>query len=151
MKEAYIRDLLPTSRNKIIEAKVCRSWIARNPPSITEKGYHAILLDKQVIFLQTKWIHKTNISYKNHYNQLFLYWQGDAIQANVEITEKKVYNLSYTWKDLPHLRVHMYSNHHWKTRHHFCLHALQNLILYLQQDFQTIISTLFLTIYYLPE
>ena len=48
MTEANIRDLRPTTRNRILEAKVYRSWIGRNPPNITEKSYHAILLDKQV-------------------------------------------------------------------------------------------------------
>ncbi|PWA37789.1 nucleic acid-binding, OB-fold protein [Artemisia annua] len=61
---ATIKELRPTSRNKIIEEKVYRSWIARNPPDVTEKGYHAILLDRQ----------------------------GDAIQANVEVCEKKQFN-----------------------------------------------------------
>ncbi|PWA37121.1 nucleic acid-binding, OB-fold protein [Artemisia annua] len=39
MTEATIKELRPTSRNKIIEAKVYRSWIARNPPDVTEKDY----------------------------------------------------------------------------------------------------------------
>ena len=46
--EAYIRDLRPRDRDKVIEAKVYRSWMARDPPDVTEKGYRAILLDKQV-------------------------------------------------------------------------------------------------------
>ncbi|PWA59768.1 DNA helicase [Artemisia annua] len=50
MTEATIKELRPKSRNKIIDAKVYRSWIARNPPD------------------------------------------GDAIQANVEVTEKKQFN-----------------------------------------------------------
>ena len=54
MTEAYIRDLTPATRHKIIEAKVYRSWIARDPGEVTEKGYRAILLDKQV-FLQKKY------------------------------------------------------------------------------------------------
>ncbi|PWA82502.1 helitron helicase-like domain-containing protein [Artemisia annua] len=45
--EAYIRDLRPRDRDKVIEAKVYRSWMARDPPDVTEKGYRAILLDKQ--------------------------------------------------------------------------------------------------------
>ncbi|PWA56645.1 nucleic acid-binding, OB-fold protein [Artemisia annua] len=61
MTEAFIRDLNPTSRNRVLEAKIYRSWIGRNPPDITEKSYHAILLDRQ----------------------------GDAIQANMEVSEKK--------------------------------------------------------------
>ncbi|PWA86557.1 nucleic acid-binding, OB-fold protein [Artemisia annua] len=61
MTEAIIKDLNPTSRNRILEAKVYRSWIGRNPPDITERSYHAILLDRQ----------------------------GDAIQANMEVSEKK--------------------------------------------------------------
>ena len=48
MTEASIKELTPASRNKIIEAKVYRSWIARDPPNTDEKGYRAILLDKQV-------------------------------------------------------------------------------------------------------
>ncbi|PWA67511.1 hypothetical protein CTI12_AA317600 [Artemisia annua] len=82
MSEANIKDLNPTSRNKILEAKVYRSWIGRNPPDLTEKSYHAILLDRQ----------------------------GDAIQANMEVSEKKtVHHLSYPWKNLSNLRVHMCS------------------------------------------
>ncbi|PWA73217.1 nucleic acid-binding, OB-fold protein [Artemisia annua] len=46
--EAYIRDLRPTDRDKVIEAKIYRSWMSRDPPDVTEKGYHAILLDKQL-------------------------------------------------------------------------------------------------------
>ena len=48
MTETSIKELRPTSRNKILEAKVYRAWISRNPPDVTEKGYHAILLDRQV-------------------------------------------------------------------------------------------------------
>ena len=44
-----IKDLKPGDRDKIIEAKVYRAWAARNPPDTTEKGYRAILLDRQVI------------------------------------------------------------------------------------------------------
>ncbi|PWA55781.1 DNA helicase Pif1-like protein [Artemisia annua] len=58
--EAYIRDLRPRDRDKVIEAKIYRSWMARDPPDVTEKGYRAILLDKQ----------------------------GDAIQANTDINDK---------------------------------------------------------------
>ena len=58
MTEAYIRDLTPATRHKIIEAKVYRSWIARDPGAVTEKGYRAILLDKQVSF-QTKKIYNS--------------------------------------------------------------------------------------------
>ncbi|PWA43697.1 nucleic acid-binding, OB-fold protein [Artemisia annua] len=61
MTEAFIKDLNPTSRNRILEAKIYRSWIGRNPPYITERSYHAILLARQ----------------------------GDAIQANMEVSEKK--------------------------------------------------------------
>ncbi|PWA40071.1 nucleic acid-binding, OB-fold protein [Artemisia annua] len=43
--EANIR---PKDRNKIIEAIVYRTWIARDPPNTTEKGCRAILLDKQI-------------------------------------------------------------------------------------------------------
>ncbi|PWA43640.1 replication protein A 70 kDa DNA-binding subunit [Artemisia annua] len=48
MTESTIRELTPTSRNRILEAKVYRSWIGRNPPDITERSYHAILLDRQL-------------------------------------------------------------------------------------------------------
>ncbi|PWA81791.1 hypothetical protein CTI12_AA184760 [Artemisia annua] len=51
MTEVNIKDLKPTSRNKILEAKVYRSWIGRNPPDITEKSYHAILLDRQFYYI----------------------------------------------------------------------------------------------------
>ncbi|PWA75805.1 helitron helicase-like domain-containing protein [Artemisia annua] len=82
MTEAIIKDLNPTSRNRILEAKVYRSWIGRNPPDITERSYHAILLDRQ----------------------------GDAIQANMEVSEKKtVHHISYPWKNLSNFRVHMCS------------------------------------------
>ncbi|PWA51603.1 replication protein A 70 kDa DNA-binding subunit [Artemisia annua] len=37
--EATIKELRPRNRNKIIEAKVYRSWIARDPPGTTEKDY----------------------------------------------------------------------------------------------------------------
>ena len=43
-----IKELHPRDRNKIIEAKVYRSWIARDPPDTTEKGCRAILLDREV-------------------------------------------------------------------------------------------------------
>ena len=46
--QTYIRDLRPRDRDKIIEAKVYRSWMARDPPAVEEKGYLAILLDKHV-------------------------------------------------------------------------------------------------------
>ena len=46
--KAYIKDLQPRDRNKILEAKVYRAWIAREPPSTIQKGFRAILLDKQV-------------------------------------------------------------------------------------------------------
>ena len=45
---ANIKDLQPRDMNKILEAKVYRAWIAREPPSTEEKGFRAILLDKQV-------------------------------------------------------------------------------------------------------
>jgi hypothetical protein len=43
-----IKDLQPKDRNIILEAKVYRAWIARDPPDTTEKGFRAILLDRQV-------------------------------------------------------------------------------------------------------
>ena len=43
-----IQDLKPGTTNAVIEAKVYRAWTARDPPSIVEKGYRAILLDRQV-------------------------------------------------------------------------------------------------------
>ena len=48
MTEAYIRDLRPKDKDKILEAKIYRAWIHRDPPSTIHKGYRAILLDKQV-------------------------------------------------------------------------------------------------------
>lgn len=48
MTEAYIKDLKPRDTNKIIEAKVYRAWIHRDYPYVTDKGFRAILLDKQV-------------------------------------------------------------------------------------------------------
>ncbi|PWA13631.1 hypothetical protein CTI12_AA631960 [Artemisia annua] len=36
---ANIKDLRPKDRNKILEAKVYRAWIAREPPSTDEKDY----------------------------------------------------------------------------------------------------------------
>ncbi|PWA79901.1 nucleic acid-binding, OB-fold protein [Artemisia annua] len=47
MTEAYIRDLRPRDRNKILHAKVYRAWIHRDLPDTTNKGFRAILLDKQ--------------------------------------------------------------------------------------------------------
>ncbi|PWA41985.1 hypothetical protein CTI12_AA548950 [Artemisia annua] len=46
--EAHIKDLKPRDRNKILEGKIYRAWIHRDPPDTTDKGYRAILLDKQV-------------------------------------------------------------------------------------------------------
>ena len=46
--KANLKDLQPRDRNKILEAKVYRAWIAREPPSTIQKGFRAILLDKQV-------------------------------------------------------------------------------------------------------
>ena len=43
-----IQDLKPGTTNAVIEAKVYRAWTARDPPSTIEKGYRAILLDRQV-------------------------------------------------------------------------------------------------------
>ena len=48
MSVTNIQDLKPGTINAILEAKVYRAWIARDPPSIVEKGYRAILLDRQV-------------------------------------------------------------------------------------------------------
>ncbi|PWA35398.1 hypothetical protein CTI12_AA609870 [Artemisia annua] len=39
MTEADIRDLTPTSRNKILNAKIYRAWIHRDPPDTTDKDY----------------------------------------------------------------------------------------------------------------
>ncbi|PWA96207.1 replication protein A 70 kDa DNA-binding subunit B [Artemisia annua] len=47
MSEAYIKDLKPRDRNKILEAKIYRAWIHRDLPDTTDKGFRAILLDKQ--------------------------------------------------------------------------------------------------------
>ncbi|PWA91073.1 hypothetical protein CTI12_AA092750 [Artemisia annua] len=47
MTEAYIKDLKPRDKDKILEAKIYRAWKHRDPPSTTDKGYRAILLDKQ--------------------------------------------------------------------------------------------------------
>ena len=46
--EANIKNLQPRDRNRILEAKVYRAWIARDPPDTTEKGFREILLDRQV-------------------------------------------------------------------------------------------------------
>ena len=46
--ETNIKDLRPRDRNRIIEAKVYRAWIARDPADTNEKGCRAILLDRQV-------------------------------------------------------------------------------------------------------
>ncbi|PWA64002.1 nucleic acid-binding, OB-fold protein [Artemisia annua] len=40
--EANIRDLKPKDRNRAIEAKIYRAWMARDPPDTTEKGCHYI-------------------------------------------------------------------------------------------------------------
>ncbi|PWA60434.1 nucleic acid-binding, OB-fold protein [Artemisia annua] len=47
MTESYIKQLKPGDRNRILEAKVYRAWIHKDPPDTTEKGYRVILLDKQ--------------------------------------------------------------------------------------------------------
>ncbi|PWA43981.1 nucleic acid-binding, OB-fold protein [Artemisia annua] len=59
MELAPIEYLKPGHRDKMIEVKVYRAWTARDPPDRTEKGYRAILLDRQ----------------------------GDAIQANIDATD----------------------------------------------------------------
>ncbi|PWA50520.1 DNA helicase [Artemisia annua] len=46
--EANIRDLKPKDGNRIIEAKIYRAWMARDPPDTTEKGCRAILQDREV-------------------------------------------------------------------------------------------------------
>ena len=55
MTEANIRDLTPTTRNKILEAKVYRAWIHRDPPNTADKGLRAILLDRQVFYICNKY------------------------------------------------------------------------------------------------
>ncbi|PWA84869.1 nucleic acid-binding, OB-fold protein [Artemisia annua] len=65
MKEYYtmttdnIADLRLNDRDRVLEVKVYRAWVHWDPPNTTEKGYRAILLDKQ----------------------------GHAIQANMEASE----------------------------------------------------------------
>ncbi|PWA39723.1 nucleic acid-binding, OB-fold protein [Artemisia annua] len=51
MTEANIRDLTPTTRNKILQAKVYRAWIHRDPPDTTDKGLRAILLASRLYWL----------------------------------------------------------------------------------------------------
>ncbi|PWA52013.1 hypothetical protein CTI12_AA458480 [Artemisia annua] len=46
--KANIKDLRPRDRNRVLEAKVYRAWIARDPPDTNEKGCRAILLDREV-------------------------------------------------------------------------------------------------------
>ncbi|PWA80597.1 replication protein A 70 kDa DNA-binding subunit [Artemisia annua] len=45
--EANIKDLRPRDRNRVLEAKVYRAWIARDPPDTNEKGCRAILLNRE--------------------------------------------------------------------------------------------------------
>lgn len=59
MALSTIDQLKPGMKDKVIEVKVYRAWTARDPPSIIEKGFRAILLDRQ----------------------------GDAIQANAEAND----------------------------------------------------------------
>ena len=59
MTEAYIKDLQPRDRNKILQAKIYRAWIHKDPPDTTEKGFRAILLDKQVINTYNQHVTKT--------------------------------------------------------------------------------------------
>ncbi|PWA82240.1 replication protein A 70 kDa DNA-binding subunit [Artemisia annua] len=59
--EAHIKDLKPRDRNKILEGKIYRAWIHRDPPDTTDKGYRAILLDKQVSCSKNKGVHNTNV------------------------------------------------------------------------------------------
>ncbi|PWA46862.1 nucleic acid-binding, OB-fold protein [Artemisia annua] len=66
--EAYIRDLRPRDRDKVIEAKVYRSWMSRDPPDVTEKGLRAILLDKQGDAIQAY----TDINDKNHFTSILI-------------------------------------------------------------------------------
>ncbi|PWA55907.1 nucleic acid-binding, OB-fold protein [Artemisia annua] len=54
-----IADLRLNDRDRVLEVKVYRAWVHWDPPNTTEKGYRAILLDKQ----------------------------GHAIQANMEASE----------------------------------------------------------------
>ncbi|PWA85132.1 DNA helicase Pif1-like protein [Artemisia annua] len=42
MTEAYIKDLKPKDKDKILEAKIYRAWKHRDPPNTTDKGFHYI-------------------------------------------------------------------------------------------------------------
>ncbi|KAI3738088.1 hypothetical protein L2E82_28106 [Cichorium intybus] len=46
MSLSFIADLRPKDKQKVIEAKVYRTWISRYPPDPTPQGYYCILLDK---------------------------------------------------------------------------------------------------------
>ena len=46
--------------NKVLEVKVYRAWIHWDPPNTAEKGFRAILLDKQVLCI---WYTTTIIKY----------------------------------------------------------------------------------------
>ena len=46
-----IADLKIEDTDKVLEIKVYRAWIHWDPPNPTEKGFRAILLDKQVLYI----------------------------------------------------------------------------------------------------
>ena len=58
--ESNIKELRPKDRNRIIEAKNYRAWMARDPPDTTEKGCRAILLDREVILNSYSYPDATN-------------------------------------------------------------------------------------------
>ena len=156
MTEANIKELLPTSKNKIIEVKVYRSWISRNPPDVTEKGYHAILLDKQVLLkkllIKSNLILYMKLSTKKHFyfNRVMQYKQTSSLQKRNSLPPI-LYLEELIESQGSHVFLQATGNKHWKTRHHFYLHALQNLKLYHQQGFQTIISDSASTKIYIPK
>ncbi|PWA64694.1 replication protein A 70 kDa DNA-binding subunit [Artemisia annua] len=68
MTEAYIKDLKPKDRNKILHAKVYRAWIHRDLPDTTDKGFRAILLDKQADAIQAN----INVDDINHFKKILV-------------------------------------------------------------------------------
>lgn len=66
MAHIYINDLEPNDRNKIIELKVYRKWVNRNPQSPIPTGYCCMLLDTQGDVVQA------NMDFKdmNYFDQL---------------------------------------------------------------------------------
>ena len=153
MTEATIKELNPTSRNKILEVKVYRSWIGRNPPNVTEKSYHSILLDKQV----------TLICYIKYIKLLFFF----NFTVNKYFYNNRVMQYKQTWMLVKknssllilsleeptesqgsHVLLQSIGNKRWRTKHPFYLPDSQNLILYHQQASQITISVLPLTIGY---